>query len=81
MSRRLRTRFSECSQLLLTLHTATVNTGHVDGKVWQNIRFYEEMTVPSFFWLLISKEEGLKALWRKHILHSSDLVLVADSPV
>ena len=49
MSRWLRTRFSECSQLLLALLTATVNIGHVDGKVWQNMRFYEEMTVPAFF--------------------------------
>jgi len=49
MSRWLRTSFSECSPLLLALYTATVNIRHVDGKVWQNRRFCEEMTVPVFF--------------------------------
>jgi hypothetical protein len=80
MPRWLRTSFSEFNRLLLALYTATVNICHVDGKVRQNIQFCEEITTPAFFWLLISKQEGLKPLWRKQILHYSDLVHVADSP-
>jgi hypothetical protein len=62
MSHWLRTGISEFSQLLLAMYTATVNIRHFDGKVWQNMRFCEEMTVPVFLWLLISKKEGLKSL-------------------
>jgi hypothetical protein len=50
------------SVVIISLYTATENIRHVDGKVWQNMRFCEEMTVPAFFRLLMSKHEGLKTL-------------------